>query len=62
MLNMLAVLRSCTRPMWLAWNEKEEKQKVIMLGSGQRPDSIEHHKDFGLYSDFRKKLLEAFEL
>ena len=33
-----------------------------MLGSGQGPDYIEYHKDFGLHSDFRKKLREAFEL
>lgn len=41
---------------------EREKQKVIMLGSGQGPDYIEYHKDFGLHSDFRKKLREAFEL
>lgn len=47
--------------MWLVWNEKEEKQKVIILDGVQGPGHLEHRKNFGLYYNYRRKLLEGFE-
>lgn len=40
---------------------REEKQKVIILDGVQGPRHLEHRKNFGLYYNCRKKLLEGFE-